>query len=215
MSEAVLAEAPLAARLRLVDAGRTAYADMLARMRAHVAARAPGDRDELWLTEHESVYTLGLASRAGHVHAPGATPVVQSDRGGQVTWHGPGQAIVYLLIDLKRRGMTVRSLVRAIEDAVIATLADYGLDGARRAGMPGVYVGGAKIAALGLKVTRGVSTHGVALNVDCDLAPFSAIDPCGYPGLAATSLVAQGMQVALPAARARLAGHLNRLLESA
>ena len=170
--------------------GLTTYAETFAAMRAFTLARDADTGDEIWLTEHEPVYTLGLAGKTEHVLNPRAIPVVQTDRGGQVTYHGPGQLIGYLLLDLKRRDLKVRELVRLIEDAVIATLADFGVAGHRRAGMPGVYVGGAKIAALGLKVKNGCSYHGVSLNVDMDLAPFAGINPCGYENLEVTQLKA-------------------------
>ena len=170
--------------------GLTAYAETFAAMRAFTLARDADTVDEIWFTEHEPVYTLGLAGKPAHVLNPRAIPVVQADRGGQVTYHGPGQLIGYLLLDLKRRDLKVRELVRLIEDAVIATLADFGVAGHRRAGMPGVYVGSAKIAALGLKVKNGCSYHGVSLNVDMDLAPFAGINPCGYENLEVTQLKA-------------------------
>ena len=198
--------------------GPTSYTETFAAMRAFTLARDADTVDEIWFTEHEPVYTLGLAGKPAHVLNPRAIPVVQADRGGQVTYHGPGQLIGYLLLDLKRRDLKVRELVRLIEDAVIATLADFGVAGHRRAGMPGVYVGdangdtgadtdgdadgdtdgdtncdirgGAKIAALGLKVKNGCSYHGVSLNVDMDLAPFAGINPCGYENLEVTQLKA-------------------------
>ena len=196
--------------------GPTSYTETFAAMRAFTLARDADTVDEIWFTEHEPVYTLGLAGKPAHVLNPRAIPVVQADRGGQVTYHGPGQLIGYLLLDLKRRDLKVRELVRLIEDAVIATLADFGVAGHRRAGMPGVYVGGkksgtstgtganrntggdsndgirggAKIAALGLKVKNGCSYHGVSLNVDLDLAPFAGINPCGYENLEVTQLKA-------------------------
>ena len=170
--------------------GLTAYAETFASMRAFTLARDADTADEIWFTEHEPVYTLGLAGKPAHVLNPRAIPVMQADRGGQVTYHGPGQLIGYLLLDLKRRDLKVRELVRLIEDAVIATLADSGVAGHRRAGMPGVYVGGAKIAALGLKVKNGCTYHGVSLNVDMDLAPFAGINPCGYENLEVTQLKA-------------------------
>ena len=170
--------------------GLTAYAETFAAMRAFTLARDADTVDEIWFTEHEPVYTLGLAGKPAHVLNPRAIPVMQADRGGQVTYHGPGQLIGYLLLDLKRRDLKVRELVRLIEDAVIATLADSGVAGHRRAGMPGVYVGGAKIAALGLKVKNGCTYHGVSLNVDMDLAPFAGINPCGYENLEVTQLKA-------------------------
>ncbi|MBL8386148.1 MAG: lipoyl(octanoyl) transferase LipB [Burkholderiales bacterium] len=166
--------------------GRTDYAATLARMREFTRARDAGSADEIWLTEHAPVFTLGQAAAPGHVHDAGGIPVVSTDRGGQVTYHGPGQLVAYVLIDLHRRGLTVGALVRGLEAAVIATLAMLGIAAQRRAGMPGVYVGAAKIASLGLKVARGRSYHGVSLNGDVDLAPFGRIDPCGYRGLAVT-----------------------------
>ena len=178
--------------------GVTAYAETFAAMRAFTAARDANTADEIWLTGHLPVYTQGLAGKREHVLDTGGIPLVQTDRGGQVTYHGPGQVIAYVLLDLARRNLKVRELVRLIEDAVIATLRECGVDGQRRGGMPGVYVDSAKIAALGLKVKQGRSYHGVSLNVDLDLQPFAGIDPCGYQGLRVTSLAALG--VALPCA---------------
>lgn len=151
-------------------------------------ARGPETPDELWLCEHPPVFTLGLASRPEHLLRDVGIPVVKTDRGGQVTYHGPGQLVGYLLLDLKRRGLTVKGLVSRIEQAVIDLLAGYGVAASRREGAPGVYVNGAKVAALGLKVKNGCTYHGLSLNVAMDLAPFSAINPCGYEGLAVTSL---------------------------
>lgn len=162
-------------------------------MQAFTDRRASTDADQFWLVEHEPVYTLGRAARRAHVLDPGAIPVVQVDRGGQVTYHGPGQAVVYTLIDLRRRGIGVRTLVRALEQAVIDVLAEYGVAAERTAGAPGVFVGGRKIAALGLRVRRGCSFHGLALNVAGDLEPFTRIDPCGYRGLAVTQTAAEGV----------------------
>lgn len=181
-----------AGRVILRQLGRSDYAAVLARMREFTATRDGATEDELWLTEHAPVYTLGLAARVGHVRESGAIPVLKSDRGGQVTYHGPGQVIAYMLIDLARRGLTVRAMVRLTEHALIATLAQHGIAGQRRDGMPGVFVGAAKIAALGFKVRSGRSYHGASLNVDVDLAPYAGIDACGYPGLASTSMAALG-----------------------
>jgi lipoyl(octanoyl) transferase len=194
--------------------GRTDYAGTLDRMRAFTAARDAGTGDEIWITEHGPVFTQGLAGRPRHVLAAGDIPVVGTDRGGQVTYHGPGQVVAYLLVDLQRRGLKVRELVRLIERAAIGTLGEFGIEGQRRDGMPGVYVGGAKIAALGLKVRRGCSYHGLSLNVDVDLEPFTRIDPCGYPGLAVTRVadLVSGVD-AVTAARA-LAAQLVDALES-
>lgn len=163
-------------------------------MQAFTLGRTAETRDEIWLIEHPPVFTLGHASRPEHLHAPGDIPVVRTERGGQVTYHGPGQVVAYLLIDLRRRSLTVRDFVSAIEGATIAVLGASGVAATRRAGAPGVYLAagdgtaGAKIASLGIRISRGCSYHGVALNVAMDLEPFSRIDPCGYPGLAVTDL---------------------------
>ena len=190
--------------------GLVAYEPTWRAMQAFNAARAPDTGDQMWLVEHPRVFTLGLAGRREHVLAPGDIPVVATDRGGQVTYHGPGQAVAYLLVDLKRAGLGVREMVRRIEQAVIEVLAGYGIAGVRREGMPGVYVGEAKIAAIGLRIARGCSYHGVALNADMDLEPFARIDPCGYPGLAATSLAAQGARDKISSVQQRLAEALRR-----
>ena len=189
--------------------GTTDYTLALQAMRAFTRARDAGTPDEIWLTEHAPVYTLGQAGRPEHVIDAQGVPVVASDRGGQVTWHGPGQLVAYLLIDLGRRGLTVRGMVHAIEAAVIALLAGLGIESQRRAGMPGVYVNDAKVAALGLKISRGCSYHGVALNIDCDLAAFDGIHPCGYRELAVTSLARLGCRAQAGAIGARLTGHLQ------
>ena len=168
--------------------GLVAYEPTWRAMQAFNAARTPETPDELWLCEHPPVFTLGLAGRREHVLAPGAIPVVTTDRGGQVTYHGPGQAMAYLMLDLRRARLGPRELVRRLEQAVIDLLSDYGIEGRRRAGMPGAYVGDAKVAAIGLRIARGCTYHGLALNVDMDLSPFSAIDPCGYPGLQVTQM---------------------------
>lgn len=157
-------------------------------MRAYTDSRTGGSPDEIWLVEHPPVYTLGQAGRREHVRAPGRIPVVATDRGGQVTYHGPGQAVVYVLIDLRRRGVGVRELVHDLEQSVIDAVGGAGVAAGRRPGAPGVYVGGAKLAALGLRVRRGCTYHGIAVNVDLDLASFRGIDPCGYEGLAVTRL---------------------------
>ena len=192
--------------------GLVAYEPTWRAMQSFTRERGDATADQLWLVQHPPVFTLGLAGRREHVLAPGDIPVVSTDRGGQVTYHGPGQAVVYLLLDLRRRKLGVRELVSRIEQGVIDLLAQYGVEGRRRAGMPGVYVGDAKIAAIGLRITRGCSYHGVALNVDMDLEPFSRIDPCGYPGLAATQLAALGVRDSIDAVQQRLAGALERVL---
>lgn len=159
-------------------------------MQAFTAARTADSADELWLCEHPPVFTLGLAGKAEHLLRDIGIPVVNIDRGGQVTYHGPGQIVCYLLLDLKQRGLTVKTLVNRMEQALIDLLAGYGVAADRLAGAPGVYVAGAKIGALGLKIKNGCSYHGLALNVAMDLAPFAAINPCGYAGMAVTQLSA-------------------------
>ena len=193
--------------------GLTEHAATFAAMRGFTATRDVSTPDEIWLTEHPPVYTLGLAGKPGHVLNPRGIPVVAIDRGGQVTYHGPGQVVAYLLIDLRRRDLKVRELVTRIEDAVIATLAGYGVRGHRRAGMPGVYVQDAKIAALGLKIKGGCSYHGVSLNVAMDLAPFAGINPCGYEGLTSVQLSALAPGATPAQAADRLAAQLVRCLE--
>jgi lipoyl(octanoyl) transferase len=176
-------EAPRVRRL-----GPTDYTATWTAMREFTAARQAGTPDELWLTSHPSVYTVGVAGRAEHLpRGADGIPLVRTDRGGQVTWHGPGQVILYTLLDLARLGLAIRPLVRLLEDAVVAVLAEHGVAARGDRDAPGVYVDGAKVAALGLKVRQGRCYHGLALNVDPDLTPFSAIDPCGYPGLPVTS----------------------------
>ncbi|HXS53375.1 MAG TPA: lipoyl(octanoyl) transferase LipB [Usitatibacter sp.] len=181
-------------------------------MQALTQRRDASAEDELWLLEHPPVYTLGLAGRREHVLAPGTIPVVATDRGGQVTYHGPGQAVAYAMLDLRRRALGVKELVRRLEQAAIDVLGGYGIQGERRTGMPGVYVGGAKIAAVGLRVARGCSYHGIALNADLDLEPFSRIDPCGYPGLACTRLADHGVRDSIDAVQQKLSDALERCL---
>jgi len=172
--------------------GLQAYAPVWRKMQAFTERRDPNTVDELWLVQHPPVFTLGLNARREHLLEPGNIPVVQVDRGGQVTYHGPGQLVGYLLVDLRRLGLGVRQMVSAIEQTVIDVLAGYGIDAVARADAPGVYVEGKKIAALGLRVRRGCSFHGLALNVNMDLAPFCRINPCGYPDLQITQLADLG-----------------------
>ena len=174
------------------ELGTVDYVPTLDAMRKFTDTRDADTPDELWLLQHPPVFTQGQAGKAEHVLAPGDIPVVQVDRGGQVTYHGPGQWVVYLLVDLRRRGMGVRALVDVIERAIVNLLAAHGITATGKPGAPGVYVDGAKIAALGLRVRKGCSYHGLALNVDMDLEPFSRINPCGYQGLAVTSMAALG-----------------------
>ncbi|MGH8708167.1 MAG: lipoyl(octanoyl) transferase LipB [Burkholderiales bacterium] len=175
-------EAALAPRLKSL--GLAEYAAVAARMREFTQQRDADTPDELWVVEHPPVYTLGQgADPAFGPKQANGIPVVQSERGGEVTYHGPGQAIVYTLVDLQRRGLKVKAFVHLLEQCVINFLVRHEVQAERKAGAPGVYVGGAKIASLGIRVTRGRAWHGIALNVDMDLSPFQAIDPCGYPGL--------------------------------
>ncbi len=194
--------------------GRVAYEPTWRAMQAFNQSRSPETADQVWLLEHPPVFTLGLAGRREHVLDPGDIPVVAADRGGQVTYHGPGQAIAYVMLDLRRLGIGVKELVRRLEQAVIDVLAARGVRGERRDGMPGVYVGGAKIAAVGLRIARGCSYHGMALNVDLDLEPFGRIDPCGYPGLASTRLADLGVRDKISAVQQDLADALTRCLTS-
>lgn len=166
--------------------GRRDYEPTWRAMQSFTDAREPSAPDELWLLEHPPVFTQGQAGRAEHVLNPGDIPVIQIDRGGQITYHGPGQLVAYLLLDLRRAGLGVKGLVRLLEQSVVDLLAGYGIKAHARLQAPGVYVGDAKIAAVGLRVRHGCSYHGLALNVDMDLEPFSRINPCGYPGMAVT-----------------------------
>jgi lipoyl(octanoyl) transferase len=172
--------------------GRQPYEPVWARMQAFTDLRTAATPDEFWLLEHEPVFTQGRAGKPEHLLAPGPIPVVRSDRGGQVTYHGPGQLMVYTLLDLNRLGLGIRSLVTALEQAVVDCLAGYGIAARGRRDAPGVYVGEAKIASLGLRVRKGCSYHGLALNVCMDLAPFARINPCGYRGLAMTQIADLG-----------------------
>lgn len=177
---------------RIKHLGRVDYGATLAAMQEFTAARGPDTEDEIWLLEHPPVFTLGLNTAPEHLLAPGDIPVIQTDRGGQVTYHGPGQLVAYTLVDIRRAGLNVRELVCALERAVITLLADYGIDGAARREAPGVYVDDAKIASLGLRIRKGSSYHGLALNVAMDLEPFSRINPCGFADLPVTQLKDQG-----------------------
>lgn len=170
------------------DLGRHSYEPVWRAMQAFTDGRDDATNDELWIVEHDPVFTLGQAGKPEHVLAPGDIPVLHVDRGGQVTYHGPGQIVAYPLVDLRRIRLGVRDLVEKIEQSVIDVLADWNILGERRDGAPGVYVAGAKIAALGLRVRRGCSFHGLAFNVAMDLEPFHRINPCGYQGLEVTSV---------------------------
>jgi lipoyl(octanoyl) transferase len=180
------------ATLVVRDRGLCDYVPVWREMQRFTSDRSGDTSDEVWLLEHRPVYTQGQAGKSEHVLSPGDIEVVQSDRGGQVTYHGPGQLVAYLLLDLKRKGIGVRELVRGVEASVVTLLARYGVEGARRDDAPGVYVRGAKIASLGFRVRKGASFHGLALNVNMDLEPFSRIDPCGLVGLPVTQLADLG-----------------------
>lgn len=177
--------------------GRTNLSEVYEAMRRFTEKRNQETPDEIWMTEHHSVYTVGLAGRDQHLPrgaSAAAIPIERLDRGGQITYHGHGQAIAYVLLQLAGRSLSVRQLVHSLEQAVIDILASYNLEGTRRPGAPGIYVSGAKVAALGLRVRHGCTYHGLALNIDMDLTPFSAIDPCGYPGLRVTQLRELGVE---------------------
>ena len=209
------AVATAAARIAVRSLGRADYEPVWRAMQAFTRERGTQPPDELWFVEHPPVLTLGLGAKPEHVLDAGERPVVRIDRGGQVTWHGPGQLVAYVLVDLRRAGLGVKELVRRLEQSVLDLLAGYGIAGGRRAGMPGVYVGGAKIAAVGLRVSRGCSDHGIALNVDADLAGFARINPCGYPGLAATRLADLGVRDTMGAVQDRWRQTLLAALEAA
>ena len=195
---------PLFHRLGLQD-----YEPVWRQMKEFTAARNAVTPDELWQVEHPPVYTLGVAAKAEHLpRVNNGIPVVKTDRGGQITYHGPGQIVIYTLLDLRRRNLGVRTLVRRLERAVIELLQGYRIDANGREDAPGVYVAGAKIAALGLRVRNGCCYHGLSLNVDMDLTPFSAINPCGFPGLEVTQLRDLGVQDPIEAIAEKL---LDRL----
>jgi lipoyl(octanoyl) transferase len=178
-----------AREVRVRQLGLVQYEPTWRAMQALTATRDADTPDEIWALQHPPVYTLGIAGKSEHLpRTDNGIPVIRADRGGQITYHGPGQIVGYLLLDMRRRGLTVRPLIRRLEQAVIDLLAEYGVSAHGREDAPGVYVGAAKIAALGLRIRNGCSYHGIALNVDMDLAPFYAINPCGYPGLAVTQM---------------------------
>jgi lipoyl(octanoyl) transferase len=179
-------------RLQVCRLGRQPYAPVWRAMQAYTDTRGPDSPDQLWLVEHDPVFTLGQAGKPEHVLLPGEIPVVRVDRGGQVTYHGPGQLVAYPLLDLRRLDIGVRELVCRIEQATIDTLAHWGIAAHRVDGAPGIYVDGAKVMALGLRVRRGCSFHGLAFNVAMDLSPYARINPCGYKGLAVTQLLDLG-----------------------
>ena len=183
-------------------------------MQDFTAQRTADTPDELWLLEHPPVYTQGQAGKPEHLIAETTTPVVSIDRGGQITYHGPGQLVAYVLVDLRRRGYGIRELVTRMEQAVIDLLAAHGVVAERRAGAPGVYVDGAKIAALGLRVKHGCTYHGLAFNVDMDLGPFAAINPCGYAGMRVTQCRDLGVMLSLQQAGQALTEALQEAIYS-
>ena len=196
----------------IINLGRSEYRASWDAMRDFTHQRHSETPDQLWLTEHSPVFTQGLNGRAEHVLDSGDIPLVQVDRGGQVTYHGPGQLIIYCLLDLNRLGLGVKGLVVLIEQAIIDLLNGYGIDAHTRAGAPGVYVEQAKIAALGLRIRKGYCYHGLSLNVDMELEPFSRIDPCGYRGLAVTQLCDLGVNVGIEQVGYELADVIKGLL---
>ena len=177
-------------------------------MQAFTAQRGAETNDEIWLLQHPPVYTQGLAGKPEHLLTKPAIPVVKTDRGGQITYHGPGQIVAYVLFDLKRKGIGVKDLVKRIEQSLIDVLQSYGIAAERKLGAPGVYVKGAKIAALGLRVKNGCSYHGLALNVAMDLTPYGAINPCGYAGMEVTDLATLGVRVSINDVMTTLSQHL-------
>ncbi len=190
------------------DLGRQPYEPVWRAMQCFTDARGADTPDELWLVEHDPVFTLGQAGKPEHVLMPGDIPVIHVDRGGQVTYHGPGQIVVYPLLDLRRLKIGVRGYVCRIEQAIIDTLADWNIEAVRRDGAPGVYVGGAKIAALGIRVRRGCSFHGLAFNIAMSTEPFLRINPCGYEGLQVVAMGDLGGPSSLEAVKPVLAQHL-------
>lgn len=201
-----------AASVILRSAGRVDYADTFRAMQDFTLARTTETPDEIWLLEHEPVYTMGLKGRDGARTHINGIPLAYTDRGGDITYHGPGQVVIYILMDLQRRGWGPKRLVSAMEQAVINLLADYQIRGERRVGAPGVYTAAGKIAALGLRVKQGRSYHGLALNINMDLMPFSHIDPCGYPGQPVTQLADLGVHTGLATIGRELIGKLTREL---
>jgi len=195
------------------ELGHQAYEPVWRAMQEFTNTRNESTPDEIWFCDHDSVFTLGLNTKPEHLLAPGDIPVIQIDRGGQVTYHGPGQLMIYPLIDLRRAGLGVRDLVTALEQGVVDLAADYGIEAASRCDAPGVYVDGVKLASVGLRIRRGASFHGMALNVDVDLEPFSRINPCGFKDLQLTDLTRLGADSDLAAVRDKLLPHLLRHLQ--
>jgi lipoyl(octanoyl) transferase len=198
------------ASIEVRSLGRQEFEPTWRAMQRFTEERDADTLDEIWFTEHPPVFTLGLNASREHLLAPGDIPVVQTDRGGQVTYHGPGQLMVYPLLDLKRLSLHIRDLVTALERSVVDLAREFGLEATGRRDAPGVYVDGRKLASIGLRVRRGASYHGMALNVNADLEPFSRINPCGFQGLEMTDLARLGVRDDLPSVAARLKKHLLR-----
>jgi lipoyl(octanoyl) transferase len=200
--------------VRVQQLGIVDYEPTWRAMQRFTAGRDAGTPDELWMLQHPPVYTLGIAGKAEHLpRVDNGIPVVRTDRGGQITYHGPGQVIAYLLLDMRRRALNVRTLVRRMEQAVIDLLAEHDVQAQGREDAPGVYVGAAKLAALGLRIRSGCCYHGIALNVDMDLSPFRAINPCGYPGLEVTQMRDLPITDSTKRVGAALVHHLIRNLQ--
>lgn len=194
--------------------GRVDYRECWQAMREFTLQRTPGTPSEIWLVEHDPVFTLGQAGKKEHLLAPGEIPVIETDRGGQVTYHGPGQIIIYTLLDLQQARLGVRSLVNMLENAVVGFLNDVSIKAGSRTDAPGVYVDNMKIASLGLKIRKGCSYHGIALNVDMDLEPFTRINPCGYQGMEVTQLKDLGVIIPPQAAGLEITDKLAELLQT-
>jgi len=197
--------------MQIHNLGLRPYQEIWDAMRAYTAARDATSEDQIWLVQHPPVYTQGQAGKPEHLLAPGDIPVIQIDRGGQITYHGPGQIVMYLLLDIRRAGIGIRALVSLIEESVIGFLQEQGIRAQSRADAPGVYVDGKKIASLGLRVRGGCTYHGVALNVDMNLEPFSRINPCGLVGMQMTQLRDLGVALDADAAGAALAARFQRI----
>ncbi len=198
----------LAPALTIKHLGIVNYETTWLAMQTFTAQRNAETNDEIWLLQHPPVYTQGLAGKPEHLLTTSSIPVVKTDRGGQITYHGPGQIVAYVLFDLKRKSIGVKELVKRIEQSIIDILAEFEIHAERKIGAPGVYVHGAKIAALGLRVKKGCSFHGLALNVAMDLTPYNAINPCGYAGLQVTDLASLGVRASISSVMAALSKHL-------
>ncbi len=203
---------PVKQELHIKHLGLRDYGEVWDEMQRFTTNRTDTTRDEIWLLEHPPVFTLGLAGKREHLLNPGSIPVVQSDRGGQVTYHGPGQLIAYILLDLRRAGLGARRLVELLQGSVLELLQQHGVVGHTLPKAPGVYVDNSKVAALGLRVRHGCSFHGLSLNVDMDLEPFSRINPCGYPDLLVTQLHNIGIKLDLDQAAEQLTENLHHHL---